>query len=328
MDKAIEAIATRLFNDHSDSPATTTGTPSKLWAALEESELTRAWLSMHDAGLTLTDVFGLIRLSGTTLYAVPYADTLFASYLLSSAELDTPRGAISVALPASGDDSEYLEVPFGTTVDYVVVVTNEDTLVLANAGKQTPVANVGSDPVALVATKDLDVIQTTQLPATLSGEHRRRVGALIRTTQMCGAMDTVLELTLQHTSNREQFGRPLTKFQAVQHLLADMAGEASASSAMADAAIASFAYNGTPDLRQTASAKARASEAAGIVAANAHQAHGAIGYTAEYALSTYTRRLWRWREEYGDENQWALALAKDYLSPDAGTLTEAFFDEH
>lgn len=327
MDKAIEAVAARLFNDHSDDP--TTGKPSKLWAALEESELTRAWL--HDADLTITDVFGLIRLSSTTRHAVPYADTLFASYLLSSAGLETPRGAIAVALPPTGnhsDKSEHLQVPFGTMVDYIVAVIDEETLILANAGKQNPVDNMGSDPLSIVAVKDLDVIQTTALPATLCNEHYRHVGALIRATQMCGAMDTVLELTLEHTTNREQFGRPLTKFQAVQHLLADIAGEASASAAMADAAIASFARNGIPDLRKTASAKARAGEAAGIVAANAHQAHGALGYTAEYALSAYTRRLWRWREEYGDENHWALVLAKDYLRPDAGTLTEAFFDQH
>ncbi|MEX2520284.1 MAG: acyl-CoA dehydrogenase family protein, partial [Paracoccaceae bacterium] len=55
-------------------------------------------------------------------------------------------------------------------------------------------------------------------------------------------------------------------------------------------------------------AKLRASEAAGMVAAIAHQTHGAIGFTQEYRLHPLTRRLWAWRDEYGSEGFWAERL--------------------
>ena len=42
-------------------------------------------------------------------------------------------------------------------------------------------------------------------------------------------------------------------------------------------------------------------EAAGIGAAIAHQMHGAIGFTQEHQLHYLTRRLWSWRDEFGNE---------------------------
>ena len=57
-----------------------------------------------------------------------------------------------------------------------------------------------------------------------------------------------------------------------------------------------------------AAAKSVASEAAGIIAAAAHQATGAMGMTREYELGRLTRRLWSWREEYGGERTWTTRL--------------------
>ena len=53
-----------------------------------------------------------------------------------------------------------------------------------------------------------------------------------------------------------------------------------------------------------ASAKARASEAAGIVSSIAHQAHGAIGFTDEYRLGRLTKAMWRARAEFGGAGYW------------------------
>ena len=59
-----------------------------------------------------------------------------------------------------------------------------------------------------------------------------------------------------------------------------------------------------------AAAKLRAGEAAGAVAAIAHQVHGAMGFTLEYPLHRLTKRLWSWREEYGDETYWGIELGR------------------
>jgi acyl-CoA dehydrogenase len=51
-------------------------------------------------------------------------------------------------------------------------------------------------------------------------------------------------------------------------------------------------------------AKARAGEAAGKVAEVVHQVHGAMGFTQEHPLHFATRRLWSWRDEFGNEAYW------------------------
>jgi len=57
-----------------------------------------------------------------------------------------------------------------------------------------------------------------------------------------------------------------------------------------------------------AAAKARVGEAAGIVAEQAHQVHGAMGYTHEHQLHHFSRRLWAWRDEFGNETYWQQRL--------------------
>lgn len=326
MDSIVETTASRIFSDNNDNPAA-------LWTALEESELTKAWIpqTMAGAGLSLADVFGLIRLSGGTTQAVPFTETLFASHLLSSVGLQTPTGpgAVAVTLDITKNDPadrEVIEVPFAMEANYIVAITSPDSLSLISKSACKRIDSVGCDPLYQLPLANLSTESTVAtLPNNFTAEVFYRTGALVRSAQMCGAMDAILDLTLAHTASREQFGRPLAKFQAIQHLLAEIAGEAAASSAIVDAAVESFEQHTTPDLRNTASAKARTSEAAGIVAANAHQSHGAIGYTQDYTLSTFTRRLWRWREEFGNETQWSIALGNDYLRADTGTLTEEFF---
>ncbi|HEX4184558.1 MAG TPA: acyl-CoA dehydrogenase, partial [Stellaceae bacterium] len=51
-------------------------------------------------------------------------------------------------------------------------------------------------------------------------------------------------------------------------------------------------------------------EAAGTGAAIAHQVHGAMGFTYEHSLHHATRRLWSWREEFGNEAVWAARLGR------------------
>ncbi len=59
---------------------------------------------------------------------------------------------------------------------------------------------------------------------------------------------------------------------------------------------------------EVAAAKIRVGEAAGEGAAIAHQVLGAIGFTQEHVLHRYTRRLWAWRDDFGNESAWAVKL--------------------
>jgi alkylation response protein AidB-like acyl-CoA dehydrogenase len=60
-------------------------------------------------------------------------------------------------------------------------------------------------------------------------------------------------------------------------------------------------------------AKARAGESAGIGAAIAHQVHGAIGFTLEHSLHFSTKRLWSWRDEFGNEHEWNTYFGRHLL---------------
>jgi len=139
------------------------------------------------------------------------------------------------------------------------------------------------------------------------------MGAALRSQQMAGALAYILAQSSDYAQTRTQFGRAIVKFQAVQHNLAILAGEAAAASAAADAAMKTIIQYGLTDPRTfmaVASAKIRAGEAANAGAAIAHQVHGAIGFTREYSLHHRTRRLWTWRDDFLPERVWAARLGQ------------------
>lgn len=130
---------------------------------------------------------------------------------------------------------------------------------------------------------------------------------------MAGAMGKALALSIEHVNTRQQFGRPLGKFQAVQQSLAVMACEVRAVDAAAAALAARLdAVNLDPSAAdfEIAAAKLRANRAVGIVTAVAHQVHGAIGFTDEYDLHRVTIPLMRWRSAHGNDAYWAHRLGR------------------
>ena len=71
---------------------------------------------------------------------------------------------------------------------------------------------------------------------------------------------------------------------------------------------------------EAASAKIRSAEAAEQGAAIAHQVHGAIGFTKEHVLHRFTLRLLSWRDDFGHESHWAVALGNRVAARGAGEL--------
>ncbi|MFD2398827.1 acyl-CoA dehydrogenase family protein [Prauserella oleivorans] len=158
----------------------------------------------------------------------------------------------------------------------------------------------------------------TEVDATISGRAFRVRGALGRALLLSGAMEAALDSTITYAGQREQFGRPISRFQAVSHHLAAMAEEAAASTTVAMSAATAGQQ---PDWILTAAAKAQAGRAAGVVARLAHQVHGALGFTDEHPLRLITTRLWSWRDEFGNERFWERELgAAACAAPDLWTL--------
>jgi alkylation response protein AidB-like acyl-CoA dehydrogenase len=188
-------------------------------------------------------------------------------------------------------------VPYGLVADRVIVTIDGRALLLnAAAGERTPTGVQGS----------LDADMTWPAAGLLREwepfADARAVGALACAVQMAGAMRAVLDRSVSYANARKQFGKPIGKFQAIQHQLSVLACEVHASHMAAQMGCASESAMPHPLL--VAIAKARCSEAAAHVAAIAHAVHGAIGITEEYDLQLYTRRLHEWRLAYGSQSYW------------------------
>jgi acyl-CoA dehydrogenase len=159
----------------------------------------------------------------------------------------------------------------------------------------------------------------------------RLYGAMARSAQMAGALDSILEQGVRYATERKQFGRPIGNFQALQHYLAVVAGHVAASEIAAEQAFraaerAAAAAERAGTAREPASlidiavAKIRVGEAAGVSAGLVHQVHGAIGFTYEHSLHFATRRLWSWRAEFGSESVWAIELGRRVAARGADNL--------
>ena len=141
-------------------------------------------------------------------------------------------------------------------------------------------------------------------------------GALLRSAQMAGAAQALLERSVRYCGEREQFGRRLERFQAVQQQLAELAGYVACMQAASQRAFAEVQRHGMPAGEEDAAwlavaiAKCRCSELAHPVTLIAHGVHGAIGFTEEFGLQRFSRPLWRWRADYGRCSDWAQAIGR------------------
>ena len=94
----------------------------------------------------------------------------------------------------------------------------------------------------------------------------------------------------------------------------ELAGEVAASQTASHAVVGSFSALNELDI---AIGKARIGEAVSVCTEIAHQVHGAMGYTLEHSLNHRTRRLWNWREEYGNEREWQKIVGRYFSSQGA-----------
>jgi acyl-CoA dehydrogenase len=294
-----------------------------LWDAVEQAGLPLLLLPDSAGGLGLApgDCWGALAALGKHAAPAPIAETLLAGRLLADHGLANAGGPATVALTggtrlnAEKSDGDWrltghITAPALADAPVCVVIAAAAGGFLVcrveTAGLEvTPARSLSGDTVG-----QIDLTGTALSPAgvaeTNDGEIILRQGAILRAVQMAGALDGVLALSAGYTQERVQFGRPLAKFQAIQQQLAELAAEAALATAAARTALDHF---DDPDaLFEIAAAKSQAGGAASRANAIAHQVHGAIGFTKEYALHHLSRRLWAWREEFGSEAYWQRRL--------------------
>ncbi|MBO0752616.1 MAG: acyl-CoA dehydrogenase [Bradyrhizobiaceae bacterium] len=296
--------------------------PSDAWEAVLSAGLTLALVPEASGGGGVDGAVAgqLIRRSAYHAIPAPFADTLMAQALWTMAGGEPFEGSAGlVAEPAirlggksrgRAVSGEVRQAAWGADVDHLLLLTSvdgSDCLVLLPRADRVAVSrrNVANEPRVSFTLEDEPIADTAirPLPGNLACRHGLGVfGAFVRAQQMTGAMERCLDLALVYANERKQFGKPIGRFQAVQHMLAEAAGQWAAAAAAAELAAAAFGNEAFP--LAAAVAKARCGEAAGKVAEVCHQVHGAMGFTHEHALHFFTRRLWAWRDEFGREAFW------------------------
>ena len=274
-----------------------------LWEQLEATGLADALLSEDDggAGLGLTQVFGVLEQCGAHALPLPLGDTLVARALLAQAGVARPAGSIALARgerPGDGGVRCAL-VRTGQVAQSVLVQAGGEWRLLGTEGAQaSPQALALDAALAWSATQ----VQAAPVVAVDAALEVRTLQAAVVAAQMAGALKAVFDRTLQYANERQQFGRPIGKFQAIQHQLAVMSEHVFAARMAAQLGCSGAGI--MPDRLRVATAKARCSEAALVVSELAHAIHGAIGFTGEYDLQLFTRRLHAWRQTAGSEAYW------------------------
>jgi alkylation response protein AidB-like acyl-CoA dehydrogenase len=325
-----------LARDHLDGH----GDPSALWSAVAEVGwyavgideddpfglpglclLARAW-GGHVAAGPLVDTAVALRLAG--LLDAAAAGGAVAALLAGEAVgalavleegADWSLAGISASARRDGDDvvldGVKLAVPHAGRADVLAVVAELDgdlavAFVEPGADGVTVEPEAGIDPAtapALVALTGVRV-PASQVVADVNGagalDRLLAIGAVATAAEGAGAASRALDLAVEYAQEREQFGRPIARFQALQHVMAD-------AHVLRETAWSTILYAAAaleedmPDaLEAAAIAKAHASRASRSVVEAALQVFGGVAFTWEHDVHLFQRRVLECERRFGD----------------------------
>jgi acyl-CoA dehydrogenase len=311
-----------------------------LWQALTEAGLPLSWVpeDCGGSGASLAEGFSVLSAAGRFAIAVPLAETMLAGWLLAQARISSPQGIMTVA-PASPKDriavgadgtlsGRARGVPFAKDARHIAVLASSTSgfsiaLVDAASCRIEAGLNLASDGSDTVTFNHTAPIAIEPAPKGFDQDSLMLMGAVARSLQIAGSLESMLEISVRYSGERVAFEKKISKFQAVQHNLARLAGETAAAMTAASSAADTIANAASFDdavFLEATSAKIRCAEAAEKGAAIAHQVHGAIGYTLEHILHRFTMRALAWRDDFGHESYWAVELGKRIAARGADEL--------
>ncbi len=312
-----------------------------LWQALAEAGLPLSWVDEDrgGSGASLADGFGVLGAAGRFAIAVPLAETMLAGWLLAQARIASPDGEMTVA-PASPKDRITLNadgtlsgrarsVPFAKTARHIAVLAagaGGCSVALVDAAKLRiePGLNLANDSSDVVVFDKVRPITARPAPKGFDQSALMLMGSVVRSLQIAGSLEAMLDVSVRYSNERVAFEKKISKFQAVQHNLARLAGESAAALAAATSAADTLTNNSSfaddAVFLEAVAAKIRCAEAAEKGGAIAHQVHGAIGFTIEHILHRYSLRALSWRDDFGSESYWAVELGKRIAARGADEL--------
>lgn len=255
------------------------GRDPAIWDGLVGMGLTGLLVPESAGGLgfgTIEAVLVAIEL-GRANVAEPVADTaLVAAPLLPERGADIAAGSCKVALAHPRN-------PWIADLDAADVVIGGD-----KPGAPVPVESV--DPLrrlfAPIAAADNDALLDR--------------AALIAAAQLLGGAERMLDLAGAYAKDREQFGQPIGRFQAIKHQLASVAVKIEFARPVVLRAAYALEQGDARASIHISHAKLAATDAATLAAETAIQVHGAMGYTYEVDLHFWMKRAWALAGAWGD----------------------------
>ena len=327
----------RMFEDHFAEAVPGASFPQEGWKAIEALGLPLALLGENQGGFGLDawEALDLVRIGGSFASPVPLGETMVANWMLAQAGLPLAEGPASFVSAGAGQAEavsdtagwhlrgEIHGVPWAAQAQTLVILLGDGRVARLSAGAASAMRDAGVIRAAdglpprgsLVLDARLAAGAVGSAPYGLDAAAVRTAGAILRTMEIAGALERLVDMTVAYAGDRVQFGKPIGKQQAIQQQVAVLATQQAAAGVAA--AIAARAWGLPMRLDAVAVGKSRAGEAAGIASAIAHQIHGAIGITREHRLHLFTGALRRWRDEFGSEQAWNSHLGARILAAGA-----------
>jgi alkylation response protein AidB-like acyl-CoA dehydrogenase len=241
----------------------------------------------------------------------PAAETIaFAAPILAGAGLGTAGGGLVAVRAGDGDLIPYgMEAP-RLVMDYMVF--EQGQLVLEAVPAVDPLRPLAR----VVRVREAGVrLAAPEGPGEGSGgpEAAWQRGVLGTAALLCGLSRRMLDMTVEYVKRREQYGVPVGSFQAVKHALAD----AHVAVEFARPTVLAAGWDLSQGGVGVGAAKILASDAARLVARTAIQCHGAMGYTTEYDLHLFAKRVWALAPSWGGAD-WHRARIAAHLGVNDG----------
>ena len=315
---------------------TPTGRSDELWAQLAGLGLTGLTIAEEHGGLGMSelDFVLLAEEMGYVALPEPLIDTVLVGVPLlarcGNAALASewlPRVAAGDARLAVGLACDPLVAD--AHVADLLLLAHGDALHAVPRAEVTLTANECLDPSRRLFRVDWTPSARTCIAAGAAGRALLGAaldrGALGAAAQCLGLTQRMIDLAVAYTRDRKQFGQAIGTFQAVQHLMANVAVKLEYAKAPVHRAAHDVAHDSARAAVSVSHAKIAASEAALLAARNSIQVHGAMGYTWEVDLHIFAKRAWTLDNAWGDRALHKLRVADFVLADDAAIGAGATF---
>lgn len=284
------------------------GFDEKLWQLLCEQVGVAALVipeKLGGAGGELGDAAVVLTELGRQLVPTPLLGTILAELALLSVE-DPDTDALEAL--AAGEACGAVVFDPG----YVIGGDVADIVVAIEDGQAVRWTEFTAHPVTTMdPTRRLARIEPGQRDVVGADPGLADVAAVLLAAEAVGAAARALELTVEYSKERVQFGRAIGSFQALKHRMADLYVKVQVATAVVEEAVSE------PSPSAAAMALVVASEAFTDVAAEAIQIHGGIAITAEHDIQLYFKRAHGTSQLLGPVREHLRRLEQDVLQMDA-----------